>query len=560
MQRWLQKIIPLYSDLLSYSKSSFKSDFSAGITVGVMLVPQGLAYAYLAGLPPIYGLYAGLIPLVLYGVFGSSRHLSVGPVAVSALLVYAGIKELAEPLSTEFVELAILTAFLIGVMQLLLSLLRLGILVNFISHPVISGFTSAAAIIVAISQLKDILGIEIERQESTLNTAIELFKHLFDFKGITVTISLVALAILIAIRKYNRRIPGALIAVVLATLVSWWFNLEDKGIKVVGQVPSGLPIFKTFSFDLETVYALMPTVLTVTAISIVESLGIAKIYEGKSREYRVQNNQELFSLGIANALGAFFQSLPTSGSFSRTAVNFSAHSKTGVSSLLSALVVMLSLLFLTPLFRHLPIAVLASIILLAIKNLFDVKEAIRLWKVHKRDFTMLLVTFLGTLTLGIEIGVLLGFSLSIVTVLYRSSQPNITEMGYLDDVNYFRSIERYTELNRIKDHLIIRFDDQLYYGNANYFTDKIVHRFEKNPAKYLVLDASNIHDIDSTGLKALNEVIEYLEKNNCTFSICKITEPVEDVIQNSGVLKRKKYEIGVYSSIKDAVKTDVLKS
>lgn len=525
----------------------------AGLTVGVMLVPQGMAYAYLAGMPPIYGLYAGLIPLITYGVFGSSRHLSVGPVAVSALLVFAGIKTMAEPLTNEFIELAVLAAFLIGILQISLSALRLGILVNFISYPVISGFTSAAAIIVAVSQLKDVLGIDVPRLGNPLNTIWYILENMSSFNGYTVSLSLLALASLILIKRVNRRIPGSLIIVVVATALSWRFDFDSMGIATVGTIPEGLPKLSIPLFHKETVVALLPTVFTVTAISLVESLGIAKTYEGKSKKYKVLNNQELFALGAANVFGSFSQSMPTSGSFSRSAVNFSSNAKTGISSLVSALIVLFSLLFLTSLFRHLPIAILAAIILIAIKNLFDLHEAIRLWKIHRRDFYLLLITFLGTLLLGIELGVLLGFSLSIIMVLYKSSKPNITELGLIKGTNYFRSSDRYEGLVKVESHTLIRFDDQLYYGNAYYFKDKFMEFAERNKSKYVVLDASNIHDIDSTGLTVLQDLILFLEQSNREFKIANMVEQVEDLVENSGILFTNQNTVETFGSLKEAV-------
>lgn len=551
----LKSYIPLVEDLTAYSKGRFQRDLVAGLTVGVMLVPQGMAYAYLAGMPPIYGLYAGLVPLLVYGLLGSSRHLAIGPVAVSALLVFAGLSQLAEPLSAEYVELAIFTGLLIGLTQMLMSVLRLGMLVNFISHPVISGFTSAAAVIVIISQLKDVFGLDIPRSENQIELLKHLLMNLSDFNWLTLLLSTVSLATLLVLKRWNSRIPAALLVVVLATLASWFFDFGQMGVKVVGDVPQGLPQLGLPKMSIELFTVLIPTVLTVTAISIVESLGIAKYYEGKSKGYRVQNNQELFALGLANFLGAFAKSMPTSGSFSRSAVNFSSRAKTGVSSLVSALIVALSLLFLTPLFKHLPMPVLAAIILRAVINLFDYKEAIRLWKVHKRDFVMLISTFGGTLLFGIEIGVLMGFVLSIVTVLYRSSKPNVAVLGKIKGTSYFRSMQRYPNLEAIPHTLIVRFDEQLYYGNAQYFKDRLYQLLkERENTRVFILDASNIHDIDSTGLSVLEDLHLLVLEANAEFRICNLVEQVEDVLLHAGLLKgAKKLGIPNYNSVQESL-------
>lgn len=547
--------VPLFNDLASYSKAKFQHDLVAGTTVGVMLVPQGMAYSYLAGLPPIYGLYAGLVPLIIYAIFGSSRHLVVGPVAVSALLVFAGLNQLAEPLTPEFIELAIFTGLLIGVALMLMSTLRLGLLANFISHPVISGFTSAAAVIVAISQLNDIIGITMPRFENQLEKLQYLVSHLHESNWLTLLLSLGSLVVLFALRKWNRRIPGALVVVAISTFLSWLFNFSELGVNVVNDVPKGLPDISMPSMTFEKFNALIPTVLTVTIISIVESLGIAKYYEGKSKTYRVMNNQELFALGLANFLGAFTRSMPISGSFSRTAVNYSARGKTGVSSLVSAAIVGLSLLFLTSLFKHLPLAVLAAIILLAVINLFDYREAIRLWRVHRRDFVMLITTFIGTLVFGIELGVLLGFGLSIITVLYRSSKPNVAVLGRIKGTNYFRSRQRHTHLESIPETLIIRFDDQLYYGNAYYFRDRLSATLKrKKGVKIFILDCGNIHDMDSTGLTVFEDLQVSLLENGIELRICNLVEQVEDLLLHAGLLQNDHEGRTTFSSIQEAIK------
>lgn len=551
---WWKQYIPLLADLSNYSKSKLQHDLVAGTTVGVMLVPQGMAYAYLAGLPPIYGLYAGLVPLIVYALLGSSRHLSVGPVAVSALLVFAGINQLAVPMTDEFVELAIFTGMLIGITLILMSVLRLGMLVNFISHPVISGFTSAAAVIVAISQLNDVFGIEMPRQENQLAKLQYLASHFSELNWLTLVLSLGSLVVLLLLKRWNRRIPGALVVVGISTFLSWAFNFADAGVRVISDVPMGLPELSWPAISSEKFYALIPTVLTVTIISVVESLGIAKYYEGKDKTYRIMNNQELLSLGMANFLGAFTRSMPISGSFSRTAVNYSAHGKTGVSSLVSAVIVGLSLLFLTSLFKHLPLAALAAIVLLAIINLFDYREAIRLWKVHKRDFVMLITTFIGTLVLGVELGVLLGFSLSIATVLYRSSKPNVAVLGKIKGTNYFRSRQRYLNLEKIPNTVIVRFDDQLYYGNAYYFRDQLSTIIEKEKRlKVFILDAGNIHDIDSTGLTVFENLMVTLMERDIEFRICNLVEQVEDILLHAGLIQTDQRGVVTFNSLQEAV-------
>ncbi len=539
MFRPLKSYFPLIESLRDYNKRSFYADLSAGMIVGIMLIPQGMAYAFLAGLPPVYGLYGGLIPLILYSIFGSSRQMSIGPVAISSLLVLAGVSELATPFTPEYIQLVILTGLGIGIAQLTLGLFRTGKIVNFISHPVISGFTSAAAIIIAINQLKDVLGITIPKFDYSYETLLFALQNLDQCQWISIVMTFASIGIMVGIKKIKRSLPAAIIVTVIGILISWIFNLSEQGLQIVGSIPQGLPSFVQLSLNYEIFEKLMPVVLTVTIIGVVESISIAKVLEGKHHNYTINPNQELIALGISKIGGAFFQSLPTSGSFTRSAVNNEAGARTTISSLVAALLIVLTLLFLTPLFFHLPKAILAAIILLAIRNLFDYKEAISLWKTHRTDFSLMMITFFATLTFGIEEGVFAGIFLSILNVLYRSSKPNIVILGNIPGTTYYRNINRFEEAKQIEGKLIIRFENQIYFGNATYFKESIRKLVKEHPdeIKEFLLDAKSIHYIDSSGLKALNEINTYLENRGTHFTICGAVGVVRDQLENSGFLE-----------------------
>ncbi len=532
-------IFPIKKSLRNYSKAAFRKDLLAGITVGIMLVPQGMAYALLAGMPPIYGLYAGLIPLFLYAILGSSRHLAIGPVAVSSILIAGGISQLATPLTPEYINLVILAGLLIGLMEIALSLFKLGFLVNFLSHPVIAGFTSAAAIIIGISQLKYLLGFEIPNFPTPLEKLTYAFQHLDQFNWISFMLCIGTIVLIYALRYLNRSLPGGLIVVVLGILISWCFGLEAKGLNIVGAVPRGLPSLQVPQFDLDTILKLVPTVLTVTIIGVVESLSIAKVIGAKHQNYTILPNQELLALGIAKLGGAFTQAMPTSGSFTRSAINHDAGAKTTVASIVTASLVGLTLIFLTPLFYYLPMAVLAAIILLAVKSLLDIEEAIHLWHTHRPDFTMMLLTFLVTLAVSIPVGILTGVLLSAGASLYRSSKPHIAILGNIPDTTHYRNIERFPNAQEQEGKLIMRFDDQLYFANASFFKDT-VRRLLKEAGRqiqYFYLDATNIHDLDSSGLHALKEVYYYLKKRGIQLCICGATGPVRDLLFKSGLME-----------------------
>ncbi len=530
------RFLPILNWLPEYDRATFNADLTAGLTVGVMFVPQAMAYALLAGMPPIYGLYAGLLPTFLYGILGTSRQLSVGPVAISSLLVLAGVSQLALPESDAYVEYVILAGFFIGLTEITLSLLRFGFLVNFLSHPVITGFTMAASVIIAISQLKEFLGFSIPRFEYTYETVLFAIKHLEQTNLLSVMICLGAMLIMIVFRKMSRNIPGALIVVILFTVLCWMFQLDQYGLSVIGEIPRGLPSFKVPGIQWDKFVTLLPTILVVTTIGFVESISIAKTLEVRNRNYRVFPDQELLAYGVAKVVGSFFQSMPTSGSFSRSAVNDSAGGKTGVSSMITSLLVVLTLLFLTDLFYFTPNAVLAAIILLAVRRIFNYREAIYLWRTQKRDFWVLAATFFITLSAGIEVGVFSGVLVSLFIVLYRSSKPHFAVLGKIPGTTDYRNRIRHTDVEMIPELLIFRFDDQLYFANATYFKDKILEQIARRPVtKHLILECSNMHDLDSTGVNALEEIHHYLGEAGIGFSVANLTDRVEDIFERSGL-------------------------
>ncbi|MFK7980741.1 MAG: SulP family inorganic anion transporter [Saprospiraceae bacterium] len=530
---------PILKSLKNYAIPTFNRDLIAGLTVGVMLVPQGMAYALLAGMPPIYGLYASLVPLFLYAFLGSSRHLAIGPVAVSSLLVFGGVSQLAEPQSAEYISLVITAGLLIGLMEITLSFLKLGFLVNFLSHPVIAGFTSAAAVIIGISQLKDLLGFAIPNFPHPMEKLAYALSHLEQINWTSFMLCIGTIGLIYALRRLSRSLPGGLIVVVLGTFLSWYCDLEASGLAIVGAVPEGLPVFQMPSLELTTIEKLIPTVLTVTIIGLVESLSIAKVIGAKHQNYVVQPNQELLALGIAKIGGAFFQSMPTSGSFTRSAINNDAGAKTTIASIVTALLVGITLIFLTPLFYYLPMAVLAGIILLAVKSLFDLEEAIHLWQIHRLDFLMMLTTFVVTLAVNIPTGILTGVLLSAGASLYRSSKPHIALLGNIPNTTHYRNIERFPNAQELTHKLIFRFDDQLYFANASFFKDTVRRLLKEagRPIQYFYLDATNIHDIDSSGLHALKESYNYLRKRGIQLCICGATGPVRDLLFKSNFME-----------------------
>ena len=536
----IKNFIPVLEWLPKYNQEWFKGDLSAGLTVGVMLIPQGMAYAMIAGLPPIYGLYASTLPLIIYAVFGTSRQLAVGPVAMVSLLTAAGIGTMAEAGSETYIALAIALALLVGIIQFSLGAFRLGFLVNFLSHPVISGFTSAAALIIGLSQLKHLLGINITRSHHVHEILIEAFEKFGEINWITFAVGAAGIALIMLAKRINRAIPGPLIAVVFGIIAVWGFGLTDAGVKIVGQVPEGLPSLTMPPFSLETVQNLAPIALAISLVSFMESIAVAKAIQAKHRNYKVNANQELISLGLANIGGAFFQSYPTTGGFSRTAVNDQAGAKTGMASIISAALIILTLLFLTPLFYYLPQAVLASVIMVAVFGLIDWKEAVHLWHSNRTDFAMLIVTFAATLLLGIEQGIGVGVILSLALVIFRTTRPHVAVLGRVPGTNFYRNIERFPNLEQREDVLVVRFDAQPYFANINYFKEKLEELVEKKGKrlKAIVINAESINNRDSSAVHMLEEVVDEYRAANIDVVFHSVKGPVRDAMAKAHLIEK----------------------
>lgn len=532
----IKNFVPIVDTLGSYNKSAFKGDLNAGVTVGIMLIPQGMAYAILAGLPPVYGLYASIIPLVIYALFGTSRQLAVGPVAMVSLLVVAGVGEFAEVGSARFIQLAILTALGVGLVQFLMGLFRMGFLVNFLSHPVLSGFTSAAALIIGASQIKNLTGLELTRTKQVQEIVIETFRRFTEIEPITAAIGIGSIAAIILIRKWKRTFPSALVVVVVGTVLTAMFGLNQHGVAIVGEIPKGLPTFSLEFLNLSDARILIPTVLIISLVSYMESIAVAKAIANK-HGYKVDANKELIALGAANIGGSFFQAFPTTGGFSRTAVNDQSGANTTIASIISAAIIALTVLFLTPLFYYLPSAVLAAIIMVAVAGLFDVSEMKHLWKTDKRDLAMLLATFVATLALGIEEGIAIGVVLSLVLVIYSSTKPHSAELGRLGDSKNYRNINRYTEAEVDDEVLIYRYDSSLYFANVEHFQESLFRIIEQRgeQLELVILDASAIHSVDSTGVHMLSEVIKDLRQRRIAFFIAGAIGPVRDKLKKCGI-------------------------
>ena len=415
----IKKIIPILDWLPNYQSSRLNGDIIAGITVGIVLIPQGIAYALIAGLPPIYGLYCALLPQTIYAIFGPSRQVAIGPVAMDSLIVATGVSTLAFAGTDHYISIAILLALLVGIIQFLMGVFRLGFLVNFLSKPVITGFTSAVALTIGLNQFRNLLGIDFIQSDQIQLLVVDIWLKISSLHLPTTSIGCIAMVIIIVFRKINKKIPNALIVVILGIVAMKYLGTKVQDVAIVKNIPSGLPSFSIPIFDFQLIKQLMPIALTLVMVGYLELISMGKTLEAKQDEYRVEPNQELIALGLSNIVGSFFKAYPSSSSFSRSAINQESGAKTGLASLISVAMVVFTLLFLTPYFYYLPNTVLAAIIIVAVFGLINFSEGFYLWRTNKIDFGLMLITFLSTLTIGIEYGILIGVISSIVITAYR---------------------------------------------------------------------------------------------------------------------------------------------
>ena len=535
----MKTFIPILNWLPDYKSEYLKDDFIAGVTVAVLLIPQGMAYALIAGLPPIYGLYAALTPQIIYAFLGTSRQLAVGPVAMDSLLVAAGLGALSIVDSNQYIQMAILLALTIGAIQFLLGLLKMGFIVNFLSKPVISGFTSAAAIIICINQLKHILGISISQSNKIHIFTSALMQSETPINLHSLIIGIVSIILLILIKGWSSKIPSALVIVVIGICWVTFTHQIQPSVAIVGKIPDGLPNFSFPPLKWKIIKELIPISLTIALVAFMEAISIAKSIQEKHKTYEINPNQELLALGASNMIGSFFQSYPTTGGFSRTAVNNEAGAKTGVAALISALIVAIILTFFTDWFYYLPKSVLGAIIIVAVIKLINYKYAIRLYKIRKDEFLVLLFTFIATLFIGITEGILFGIIFSFLLLIYRTSKPHYAFLGRIGSTNYFKNIKRFPDEVVLRDDLIIlRFDAQLFFGNIHFFKKLVFDSLNKNPKKVkgFIINARSMNYIDSTAIEQLIDIIEKIQEKGIRVMLVGATGPTRDSVIKSKLI------------------------
>lgn len=536
----MKKIFPILNWILKYKPEYFKDDLLAGITVAILLIPQGMAYALIAGLPPVYGLYAALTPQIVYTIMGTSRQLAVGPVAMDSLLVAAGLGTLSIVGTADYIQMAILLSLMVGIIHLILGIFKMGFFVSFLSKPVISGFTSGAALIISLSQVKYLTGIPIAQNNKLQDFIFFILKSEIPIHVTTLILGLSCIFFLLFIKKLNKKIPSALVVVFFSTLWVYYYDKNLEGVAIIGEIPQGLPSIKFPKLDWLVIKNLFPIALTISIVAFTEAISISKGLAEKNKLYKLNPNQELLALGSANIIGSFFQSYPTTGGFSRTAVNSQAKAKTGVASLICALLIALTLSFFTDLFFYVPKTILAAIIISAVLRLIDIKYAIRLYKSRKDEFAVLVLTFILTLFVGIIQGIFFGIILSLLLLVYRASKPHFAFLGRIGNTNYFQNIDRFpNEVVVREDLIILKFDAQLFFGNIDFFKKLVFNSIEKKLSKVkgFIINARAINYIDSTASEELIIIIKKLQKKGIRVMVVGAIDPSRDIIINSKLIK-----------------------
>ncbi|MFO7694317.1 MAG: sulfate permease [Vicinamibacterales bacterium] len=556
---WLKSRVPAVDWLAHYERKHLPGDALAGVIVATLLVPQAMAYALLAGLPPQVGLYASLLPLAVYALLGSSRFLSVGPSALLSLLIVTQVAALAEPGSPRYLAFAMATALIAGVMQIAMGAARLGVLTNFLSQPVLSGFASAAACLIALSQVKHLLGVPLPPTDHVHELLRELARAVPQARWPTVAISTASVVLLLAFQYPLPRVlarwntfpaalaqslskSGPMVVVVVGTaIVAAFLSGAHHGVRIIGEIPSGLPRFALPALAASDFLPLIPLAFTVSFIGFLENISVAKSLAAKRRQ-KVDSNQEFIALGAANLAAGVTGGYPVSGSFARSMVNFTAGANTGLASLITVAVVGTAALFLMPLFHHLPQAVLAAIIILAVTGLIDVEMPRRLWRYNKADAAALIFTFIAVLAAGVTKGIFIGAASTIILHLWRTSRPHMAVVGRVANTGHFRNVRRH-DVKTLPHVLLLRIDESLYFANAKYIEDFVLGAAAERPQlRHLVLICNAVNFIDASALETLTDLRTRMHDAGIELYLTEVKGPVMDRLAHTEFLEQLGFE------------------
>ncbi|UTW54646.1 SulP family inorganic anion transporter [Kordiimonas sp. SCSIO 12610] len=545
------KYLPILNWIKAYNSETLASDLVASVIVTIMLIPQSLAYALLAGLPPQIGLYASILPLVVYALFGTSRSLAVGPVAILSLMTAAAAGKIAATGTVEYIEAAVILAFLSGLILLILGMLRMGFLANFLSHPVVSGFITASGILIAASQLKHILGIRTEGH-TLIEIIVSLGEKIDQVNVPTFAIGISSLLLLFFIRSHLKSLlvalglpdkvaviisrAGPVFAVVASIFAVSAFSLNDVGVSILGDIPRDLPEIGLPAFDQDIWLQLVGSAGLISLIGFVESVSVGQTLAAKRRQ-RIDPNQELIGLGVANLAAGISAGYPVTGGLARSAVNFDAGAETPAAGAFTAIGIAVATIFLTPFLYFLPQAVLAATIIVAVLSLVDLHAIKNVWAYSKHDFTAMIATIIVTLVFGVELGITAGVMLSLVLHLYNTSRPHFAIVGRVPGTQHFRNIHRHQVITSDRVSTI-RVDESLYFANARFLEETIYNLVaEMSAIEHLVLMCPAVNHIDASALESLEHINHVLRDAGISLHLSEVKGPVMDKLEGTSFLK-----------------------
>lgn len=548
----IHRLFPFLLWLKGYNRAKFRRDLGAGLTVAVVLIPQAMAYAILAGLPPVYGLYAAVVAPLIASMWGSLQQLSTGPIAILSLLVLTTLSPLAEPGTARYIELALLLAFMVGILYLVIGVFRLGAVMSFISHSTVRGFTSAAALIICATQLPSLFGITVHRHEYLFPLIYDIVTELPNIHLPTLIVGLLTFLIISVAKKYRATFPGGLVALILITVPLVILEWHERGIAVIGPTPAGLPRFQVPSLDFNTMSLLLGPAIVVALVSFAETYSVGKAISAGTKQ-KVDVNQEFIGQGLANLVGSFFQSFPVSGSFSRTAINFSSGARTWVSSLVATLGVIIALLFLTPYMVYIPKAALAALVISAVMLLFNPGQVFSLWKRNRHDGIVGFTVFTLALLTKPDYALLIGIVLSLVLFLWKTMHPRVVRLTKDPELNMFVNAD-VCQKPSCPQILELRPDNCIFFGNAEYTMEQLLSRLDeqKTQVKFLLLNFESIAFIDLSGVEELFGLLDELKKRKIELAFLFVHLPVKKVLESTNFL----YMVGqdrVLEKMSDAI-------
>ncbi|MFC1876297.1 SulP family inorganic anion transporter [Thermodesulfobacteriota bacterium] len=536
-QSILFKVFPFILWLKEYSPSFLKKDALAGLTVAAVLIPQSMAYAILAGLPPVYGLYAAVSAPLIGALWGSLRQLATGPIAIMSLLVLTTLSPMAEPGSPEFIELAFLLALLVGIIYMGIGLFRLGEIMSFISHSAVKGFTAAAALIIIATQLPNFLGLSVARHEYIFQQLMDIVTSLPGLHPLTMALGITAFVVIYGVKRIQPSFPASIAALVLTTVAVFVFKLDQSGVAIVGKIQGGLPIPNLHAFDIDVISSLIGPAIVIALVSFAETYSVGKAISSETKQ-KLDVDQEFIGQGLANLVGSFFQSYPVSGSFSRTAINFASGAKTGVASAISSLTVIVSLLFLTPIFTYIPKAALAALVISAVLILFHPKEVFKLWKMNRHDGIVAITVFIMSLIAKPDYALLIGVLMSLMFFLWKTMHPSIVRITKDPYLNMFVDADLY-EKPSCPQILHLRSDNVIYFANAEYTIEHILAKLNaaETPVKYLLIDLQAMGFIDITGTDELRTLMDETRLRKIQVAFMGLNQEVMETFENSSFIK-----------------------